>query len=353
MRYVFMFLLQFCTFNQYIYAQFVTIKQNLRQYEILDANQSFGSSTKEEHDDSLELYHSLSVIKEQCVLDDSLLWSNENRFLELLSLRMNVALPLNSLRKTSGYGYRKDPISGGVRFHDGIDLRCKKEPVFSMLSGKVLIVATSKSGYGNHIVIQHGGITCTYGHLSRIYVKEGDEVRAGSLVALSGNSGKSTGYHLHIKLEEKGISINAETFLRKMITYLYDLNVQIAELGYGEWNNACESIADDLTIDNLVTAMRDYGVHNKRVVLAQAILETGSFTSRVCNELNNLFGLRRPSDGRYYAFKHWRESVKAYRDYVQYKHKDSREDYYDFLQRIGYAEDKNYIYKVKKIAARL
>lgn len=81
------------------------------------------------------------------------------------------------------------------------------------------------------------------------------------------------------------------------------------------------------------------------------ILETGYFISRVCLENNNLFGLRRPSNGEYYKFKNWEESVKAYRDYVQYKYKGG--DYFSFLNRIGYAEDNIYVSKVRSIVNAL
>ena len=61
-----------------------------------------------------------------------------------------------------------------------------------------------------------------------------------------------------------------------------------------------------------------------------------------------MFGLRRPSDGSYYRFNNWEESVKAYRDYVQYKYKGG--DYFGFLNRIGYASDPNYLSKVRSIS---
>lgn len=85
--------------------------------------------------------------------------------------------------------------------------------------------------------------------------------------------------------------------------------------------------------------------------IAQSLLETGYYTSRVCLEKNNLFGLRRPKDGSNYEFDNWEESVKAYRHYVQYKYKGG--DYYQFLQRIGYAEDPDYVAKVRQIARTL
>ena len=100
-----------------------------------------------------------------------------------------------------------------------------------------------------------------------------------------------------------------------------------------------------LTLDNLYKALDKEGVKFPKIVAAQALLETGHFGSKVCLELNNLFGLRRPSDGSYYAFNNWEESV------VQYKYTDG--DYYRFLKQIGYAEDKHYVEKVKRIADNL
>ena len=88
-----------------------------------------------------------------------------------------------------------------------------------------------------------------------------------------------------------------------------------------------------------------------QIVAAQALLETGYFTSRVCLENNNLFGLRRPSNGSYYTFNSWEESVKAYKDYVQYKYKGG--NYYEFLNRIRYAEDGSYISKVMSLERSL
>lgn len=115
---------------------------------------------------------------------------------------------------------------------------------------------------------------------------------------------------------------------------------------------SADDLADaELTLDNLYKALDKEGVKFPKIVAAQALLETGHFGSKVCLELNNLFGLRRPSDGSYYAFNNWEESVVAYRDYVQYKYTDG--DYYRFLKQIGYAEDKHYVEKVKHIADNL
>ena len=230
----------------------------------------------------------------------------------LLHDRLNVCLPLDFLKVNSKYGYRQDPIMKCARFHDGIDLKCSYDYVYSMLPATVKEVRHGNKGYGNYVILDHGIMECLYGHLSAIVVEEGEILPAGSVVAISGNTGKSTGPHLHIRLRKNGKSVD---------------------------------------LKNLVTEMDRCGITNQRYVVAQALLETGYFTSRVCLECNNLFGLRRPSDGNYYEFDRWEESVKAYKDYVQYKYKGG--DYLLFLKRIGYAEDPDYIVKVHQIAKTL
>lgn len=104
-----------------------------------------------------------------------------------------------------------------------------------------------------------------------------------------------------------------------------------------------------LTIENLYKALDKYDVKFKKIVVAQALLETGNFTSSLCLQYHNLFGLRHPSDGSYYTFNNWEESIKAYKDDVQYKYNGG--DYYDFLNRIGYAQDPKYTSKVMRIAS--
>ena len=98
---------------------------------------------------------------------------------------------------------------------------------------------------------------------------------------------------------------------------------------------------------SLLQEIQAKGIVHPKIVLAQAKLETGNYTSKVCMTHNNLFGLRKP-DGSYYKFKHWKESVEAYRDFVQYKYRPPN-NYYQFLSDIGYAEDKAYIKKIKEI----
>lgn len=114
---------------------------------------------------------------------------------------------------------------------------------------------------------------------------------------------------------------------------------------------SASTINAELSMESLINALYKYNVKEKKIVLAQALLETGYFSSSLCIESHNLFGLRHPSDGSYYTFNNWEESVKAYMDDVQYKYNGG--DYYAFLKRIGYAEDRNYTKKVRKIADKL
>ena len=100
--------------------------------------------------------------------------------------------------------------------------------------------------------------------------------------------------------------------------------------------------------EGLEEALSYYGLEHKDIVYAQAVLETGHFKSKGCTVHNNLFGLYNSKAGRYHRFDHWTDGVIAYKEWIQRKYKHP-EDYYYFLQRIGYAEDSAYSYKLKRI----
>ncbi|MGI6794540.1 glucosaminidase domain-containing protein [Bacteroides sp. KG68] len=107
----------------------------------------------------------------------------------------------------------------------------------------------------------------------------------------------------------------------------------------------------ELTIPNLYEEIRRNGILYPKVVLAQAILETGWFRSSLCRERHNLFGLTNPRTGKYYEFEHWTESVRAYFTKVQYKYKGG--DYLLWLRDIGYAEDPGYVRAVIGVLRKL
>lgn len=103
----------------------------------------------------------------------------------------------------------------------------------------------------------------------------------------------------------------------------------------------------ELTIPNLYQEIIRNGIQHPRIVLAQAILETGWFRSPLCRNRHNLFGLTNPKTGKYYEFNHWTESVRAYYTKVQYKYKGG--NYLLWLRNIGYAEDPRYVREVIKV----
>ena len=108
-----------------------------------------------------------------------------------------------------------------------------------------------------------------------------------------------------------------------------------------------ENQLPELTIPNLYKEIIRNRILYPKIVLAQAILETGWFRSSVCRNKHNLFGLTNPRTGKYYEFNHWTESVRAYYTKVQYKYKSG--NYLLWLDEIGYAEDQDYIIAIMKV----
>lgn len=123
--------------------------------------------------------------------------------------KFQASLPLSkSLYITSPYGYRLDPFTGKKKFHKGLDLRCDNEKVIAMFNGKVKRVGYEKRGFGHFLVLSHPPFEVTYAHLEYVLVEKGDNISAGDVVAVSGNSGRSTGPHLHIELRYRGKRCN-------------------------------------------------------------------------------------------------------------------------------------------------
>lgn len=120
---------------------------------------------------------------------------------------------------SSGYGNRKHPIYGGIKFHDGIDLAAAGgEPILAFGSGTVKISGWV-NGYGNYISIDHGnGLTSFYGHASALYVSAGETVKAGQKIAAVGTTGDSTGTHLHFGIHKNEQSVNPQDYVKESDT---------------------------------------------------------------------------------------------------------------------------------------
>lgn len=130
-----------------------------------------------------------------------------------------IVMPLNrKISVTSPYGTRTHPIFGTTKFHNGIDLAANYENVYSVLDGTVTETGWDNKGGGNYIKIRHfNRFETAYLHLSEIYYRVGEPVKAGFIIAKSGNSGNSTGPHLHFSVKEFGKSINPAHFLNDLI----------------------------------------------------------------------------------------------------------------------------------------
>ena len=130
-----------------------------------------------------------------------------------------IVMPLNrEISITSPYGTRMHPIFGASKFHNGIDLAANYENVYSVLDGVVTETGWDNNGGGNYIKIKHfDRFETAYLHLSEIYYRVGEFVKAGFIIAKSGNSGNSTGPHLHFSVKEFGQSINPSHFLNDLI----------------------------------------------------------------------------------------------------------------------------------------
>jgi len=116
---------------------------------------------------------------------------------------------------TSGFGMRIHPISGERKFHTGLDLGVDEDTeLYPVQTGKVLIVGSDNS-YGNYVVVYYGGGVATlYAHCSKILAAEGQDVDTETMIARSGDTGVSTGPHLHYEVIEQGVPRNPRIYLK-------------------------------------------------------------------------------------------------------------------------------------------
>lgn len=139
-----------------------------------------------------------------------------------------ASLPLEDFSLTSEFGYRSDPFSGKTKFHLGIDLKTNRSKVLSILHGTVVSMGNDPV-LGNFVKVQHGKYESIYGHLSQILVSPEENVLPGSVLGVSGSTGRSTGDHLHLTIKKGKDYINPVLFIRmisklttkeELITYL-------------------------------------------------------------------------------------------------------------------------------------
>lgn len=126
------------------------------------------------------------------------------------------AMPVKSgFRLTSGFGYRQDPMGGGRRLHEGMDMAgAVGTPIYATGDGTV-IFAGWNAGFGRHVQIRHAnGLVSTYSHMSQLRVEVGQRVSRGDQIGDMGSSGRSTGTHLHYQVLSNGTPVNPMTFIK-------------------------------------------------------------------------------------------------------------------------------------------
>ena len=123
-------------------------------------------------------------------------------------------------RVASGFGYRIDPIYKVPKMHAGLDFTAPTgTPIYAAADGRVAEANFSSSGYGNHVVIDHGfGYETLYGHMVRIKVRPKQAVKRGEVIGWVGSTGKSTGAHLHYEVIKNGVKVDPIYFFYNDLT---------------------------------------------------------------------------------------------------------------------------------------
>ena len=176
-------------------AQFNTVSDNVCRYKVKKVEEKFLLPANQPVD-SIQA----NLLQQETDSVDS-------KQKQWISSYPSITYPLKSIKVTSPYGYRRDPFTGKLSWHNGLDLRAKNEPTYAMMDGIV-----EKVGYdnrsGNYVTLRHGNFYISYCHLSSIIVRKGESVFPGIIVGVTGNTGRSTGSHLHLTCKKDGKSIN-------------------------------------------------------------------------------------------------------------------------------------------------
>ena len=187
--------------GNHVKAQFNTVSFPGNRYKVTVENPTRTTNKAEATPESI------TSVNEKSVPDKVSLSSTDTKKKEQVARYLSVCYPLSHIKINSPYGYRKDPFTGKRKFHNGIDLHARSSKVFAMMQGRVLKVGQDKVS-GKYVTLQHGSFTVSYCHLSQIFVSQGQDVLSGDVVGITGNTGRSTGEHLHITCKYNGNSID-------------------------------------------------------------------------------------------------------------------------------------------------
>lgn len=122
--------------------------------------------------------------------------------------------PVSTGYESSGFGRRVDPFTGGTEFHEGIDFAAPEGTRIRAVAAGIVTWAGPRGGYGNMVQIDHGnGYATRYGHADKVLVHTGETVNRGDVLALVGDTGRSTGPHVHFEVLKNGHEVNPAKFV--------------------------------------------------------------------------------------------------------------------------------------------
>jgi murein DD-endopeptidase MepM/ murein hydrolase activator NlpD len=175
-----------------------------------------GLALEERHESLMrEMHGQIDQIGQAAVLQED----GFESLIEDLEDKKNLLASTPAIRPSTGiytsrFGNRKSPFTGLVEFHEGLDIASRKgTPVTAAADGRVTF-AGERGSYGRMIVIDHGhGMITRYAHLDEILIENGKKVRRGERIAFMGNTGRSTGPHLHYEVRLNGVPVDPETYI--------------------------------------------------------------------------------------------------------------------------------------------
>ncbi|MGK5086206.1 M23 family metallopeptidase [Bdellovibrionota bacterium FG-2] len=160
-------------------------------------------------DEQFSQTHREALYVEQMLQDEYELLTDQKSFLAAVPTRKPAIGYF-----TSGFGIRKSPYGGRVKMHEGLDIANRIGTSIRAPADGVVTFAELKAGYGNTVVIDHGyGVETWYGHNRKIVVTRGQKVRRGDVISLLGNSGRSTGPHVHYEVRVNGWPVDPLSYI--------------------------------------------------------------------------------------------------------------------------------------------
>ena len=236
---------------------------------------------------------------------------------------LSVSYPLEQIHVTSPYGKRKDPFTGKASHHCGIDLKARNEEVKAMFDGYVESIGQD-SRSGRYIVLRHGNYLISYCHLSQVSAREGEELLAGDVVGITGNTGRSTGEHLHITCRLNGERIDPYIVLLEIRKIRKECQeaLRSGTLPIPSKQSFIEQYAP-IAIEQ----QQKYGIPAS-VTLAQMALESKWGTSKMAVNDHNYFGIK--------ASRRWLEAGRPYSLYDDDKKNEKFCVFGDVIESIEY-----------------